>query len=66
MPHTQKLSPRQSGEELGLPRSTVYSLIARGLLPAKRVSPRRLVIERADLEAYLAAANVTPKEAVPA
>ena len=57
----QKLSPRDVSQELGIPRTTVYDLLAAGLLPASKVSPRRIVIEREDLERYKAQAVIVPK-----
>ena len=42
---------------LGVPRSTVYALAARGDLPALRVGRRLLLFERAALSARLAEAR---------
>ena len=56
-----KLSPKDISLELGVSRGAVYDMVNAGLLPARKVTPRRLVVERADLERYLTSTAVVPK-----
>jgi excisionase family DNA binding protein len=47
-------SPREVEEMTGVPRSTWYTLVARGELPAVRIG-RAVWIDEADLVAFIAA-----------
>lgn len=40
-------------EELGIPRSRAYSLIAQGDLPAVRIGERSIRVNRRELERFL-------------
>lgn len=40
-------------EELGIPRSRAYDLIANGELPAVRIGERSIRVNRAELERFL-------------
>jgi excisionase family DNA binding protein len=40
-------------EELSIPRSRAYELIARGELPAVRIGERSIRVNRAELERFL-------------
>lgn len=53
-PSGHALSPREVAELLGVSRSFVYDQIAAGRLPHLRVGARRIVIEREQLERFLA------------
>jgi excisionase family DNA binding protein len=48
------LSPRQAAQRLGISRATVYALCERGELPSRRSGVNWLMIDPAELEAYLA------------
>lgn len=47
------LTVGEAAEELRIPRSRAYELIARGELPAVRVGQRTIRVNRAELERYL-------------
>lgn len=57
----QKLSPTEVSQELGIPRTTVYDIVKRGLLLARKISPRRIIVDREDLEKFLASTVITPR-----
>lgn len=50
---------REAAEYLRVSPRTIYRLIEQGDLPVYRVSPRRLVVKRADLEALIRLIKVT-------
>ena len=56
-----KLSPLEAAQALGVSRQCVYDSINGGLLRARKVSPRRIVIDAEDLEEYLANSVVPPR-----
>jgi excisionase family DNA binding protein len=43
----------EMAEELSIPRSRAYELIARGELPAVRIGERSIRVNRAELERFL-------------
>jgi excisionase family DNA binding protein len=45
----------EAASELRISRRTAAALVAAGRLPVHRPSPRRIVVARADLDAYMAA-----------
>ena len=47
------LSVRDVQRILGIGRNATYELIASGRLPPVRVTPRRIIVTRASLEAFL-------------
>jgi len=47
------LSVREVQAILGIGRNATYELIASGRLPSVRVTPRRIIVTRASLEAFL-------------
>jgi excisionase family DNA binding protein len=47
------LSVRDVQRILGIGRNATYELIASGRLPSVRVTPRRIIVTRASLEAFL-------------
>jgi excisionase family DNA binding protein len=47
------LSVRDVQRILGIGRNATYELIASGRLPSVRVTPRRIVVTRISLEAFL-------------
>jgi excisionase family DNA binding protein len=47
------LSVREVQQILGIGRSATYELIASGRLPSVRVTPRRIVVTKTALEAFL-------------
>ena len=60
MEPSPKLSPLEASEAIGVHRQTVYSLISKGTLPARKIG-KRLVVDREDLERFLASTVVTPE-----
>lgn len=55
------MSPAQVAEFLGISSDSVLRAVARGDLPAVKLSARVIRIARTDLDAYLAARVVKPK-----
>lgn len=47
------LTVPEMAEELSIPRSRAYELIARGELPAVRIGERSIRVNRAELERFL-------------
>ena len=47
------LTVPEAAEELSIPRSRAYELIARGELPAVRIGERSIRVNRAELERFL-------------
>ncbi len=56
------ITPREVAERLGLSRSAIYELIAKGRLPHVRVGSR-ILVELAELEEFLALRRVTARQA---
>ena len=56
MEPSPKLSPLEASEAIGVHRQTVYSLISKGTLPARKIG-KRLVVDREDLERFLASTS---------
>ena len=55
------LTPIDVQRLLGIGRNATYELIASGRLPSIRISPRRIIVTRRSLEAFLGlAANIPP------
>lgn len=55
------LTPTDVQRFLGIGRNATYELLASGKLPAIRVTPRRLIVTKKALEAFLGlAANMPP------
>ena len=55
---TKKKTPEyitamQAAEILGVPTAYVYQLINQGLVPAYRLSPRKTVLIRDELDSYI-------------
>jgi excisionase family DNA binding protein len=55
---TKKKTPEyitamQAAEILGVPKAYVYQLINQGLVPAYRLSPRKTVLIRDELDSYI-------------
>ena len=57
------LSPREVAALLGISKSTVLNLIRVGQIPYVRISPRRYIIERRELEAYLDRRRLSAEQA---
>ena len=57
------LSPRRVARLLGVSHTFVYDAIAAGTIPHVRIGPRRFVIERSELERFLALRRHTAEEA---
>ena len=54
------LTPTDVQRVLGIGRNATYELLASGKLPSIRVTPRRIIVTRQALEAFLGlAANTT-------
>jgi excisionase family DNA binding protein len=47
------LSPAEVQRILGIGRNATYELLASGRLPSVRVTPRRIIVTRKALEAFL-------------
>ena len=60
MTPSSKLSPMEVSQALGVHRQTTYDLISKGTLPARKIG-KRLVVDREDLERFLASTVVTPE-----
>jgi excisionase family DNA binding protein len=56
------LSVREIQHILGIGRNAVYELIASGRLPSVRVTPRRIIVTRASLEAFLGLPSNQPAD----
>ena len=54
------LSVREVQTILGIGRNATYELIASGRLPSVRVTPRRIVVTKASLEAFLGLSSKRP------
>ena len=55
------LTPADVQRVLGIGRNAAYELLATGKLPSVRVTPRRIVVTKKALEAFLGlAANSSP------
>ncbi|MGA8533500.1 MAG: helix-turn-helix domain-containing protein [Candidatus Tumulicola sp.] len=55
------LTPTDVQRLLGIGRNATYELLASGKLPAIRITPRRLIVTKKALEAFLGlAANMPP------
>ena len=55
------LTPSDVQHILGIGRNATYELLASGRLQSVRITPRRLIVTKEALEAFLGlAANVTP------
>ena len=55
------LTPAEVQRLLGIWRNATYELLASGRLPAIRITPRRLIVTKKALEAFLGlAANMPP------
>jgi excisionase family DNA binding protein len=52
------VSVPEAARLLGVSRSTVYELVRRGVLPSVRVSPRRTLLHRARLLAWVDAGGL--------
>ena len=57
------LTPREVADRLGVSRSFIYEEIARGHLPHVRLGVRRIVIELAELDRFLALRRYTAEQA---
>lgn len=56
------LTVPEVAEILRIPRTRAYELIAQNALPATRVSPRTIRVNRAELEEHLRARRTGPQE----
>lgn len=55
------LTPADVQQFLGIGRNATYELLASGKLPAIRITPRRLIVTKKALEAFLdLAPNMSP------
>lgn len=59
------LTPIDVQRLLGIGRNATYELIASGRLPSIRVSPRRIIVTRRALEAFLGLAANIPLAGTP-
>jgi excisionase family DNA binding protein len=55
------LSPAEVQQVLGIGRNATYELLASGKLPSIRITPRRIVVTKRALEAFL---QLTPGDSV--
>jgi predicted DNA-binding transcriptional regulator AlpA len=56
------LSVRDLQHILGIGRNATYEVIASGRLPSVRVTPRRIIVTRASLEAFLGLPSNRPAD----
>ncbi len=56
------LSVREVQTILGIGRNATYELIASGRLPSVRVTPRRIIVTKASLEAFLGLPSNRPAD----
>lgn len=56
------LTVREVQQILGIGRNATYELIASGRLPSVRVTPRRIVVTKKALEAFLGLPPNSPSE----
>jgi excisionase family DNA binding protein len=59
------LTPTDVQRVLGIGRNATYELLASGKLPSIRVTPRRILVTRRALEAFLALAANIPAAGTP-
>ncbi len=57
---TRGLRPKEVAAQLGLPRSTVYDFIRRGVIPAIKLGPRCIIIPEEELEEALRQRKAVP------
>jgi excisionase family DNA binding protein len=66
VPTEKLLDAQQVSERLGIPKQSVWSLARQGLLPAVRISERRVRFRPEDLDRWVAERSVIPAPAVDA
>lgn len=59
------LTPTDVQRVLGIGRNATYELLASGKLPSIRVTPRRIIVTRQALEAFLRLAANMPRAGTP-
>lgn len=59
------LTPAEVQRLLGIGRNATYELLASGKLPSIRITPRRLIVTKMALEAFLAQASNIPPAGTP-
>ncbi len=59
------LSPAEVRQLLGIGRNATYDLLASGKLPSIRITPRRIVVTKKALEAFLGLASNTAPAGTP-
>jgi hypothetical protein len=59
------LTPTDVQRFLGIGRNATYELLASGKLPAIRITPRRLIVTKKALEAFLGLAPNMPPAGTP-
>lgn len=59
------LTPADVQHVLGIGRNATYELLASGKLPSIRVTPRRIIVTRQALEAFLGLVANTPSAGTP-